>query len=235
MYMWYGQTYNEGANATAVKDAVEKYTRPGEVKKVILRGASFGGIAAEAIAAHPTIKNSNTMRVVGIFMEDTPHDAGGVNYNLLGLSFNDVSKAVDFGNMPDILARNHALVALGAIKGQIDMGKFWDQEEWQRTWDNVSKTWPPLMWDEIAGIQRGMVNYDPSVPVRIIDSVKDDSINMAQSSEKIKNKIPDTKVISVSYDGLASQHAPGWLSEAQPFSQSVYEQETIALLDAANG
>ncbi len=231
LYLWYGQEYNNDANVAAIETAVEELTEPGQSKPVIFRGASFGGIAAEAAASHPLIQHSKVIKLAGVMMEDSPHDMEDVKYSILGIPFREIAKYVDFANLPYFIEHNHLGVVTAAIKGQNDMGKIDNQTEWGYTWNNIKKTWPPLMWSQLAGIDRGMVDYNPNVPVVYMESNIDDTVNGTQASEKIGQKIAKTKVVHLSYDGLAMKHAPSWLSEAQPYSGSSYEEETKALLD----
>lgn len=231
LYLWYGQKYDNDANVEAIETAVEELTLPGQSKKVIFRAASFGGIAAEAAAAHPTIKDSKVIDLAGIIMEDSPHDMEDVEYSILGVPFREIAKYINFAELPYFIEHNHLGVVAAAVKGQNDMGKIGNQTEWGYTWNNIKKTWPPLMWSELAGIDRGMVDYNPAVPVVYMQSNIDDTVNGTQAIAKIQQAIPKLRVVHLAYEGLAMKHAPSWLSEAQPYSSSSYEEETKALLD----
>ena len=87
------------------------------------------------------------------------------------------------------------------------------------------------MWSELAGIDRGMVDYNPAVPVVYMQSNIDDTVNGTQAIAKIQQATPKLRVVHLAYEGLVMKHAPSWLSEAQPYSSSSYEEETKALLD----
>lgn len=170
MYHWYGHVYDARASALSVATAIADVTRPGGRKDVVFLGASFGGIAAEDVAADPVISRSTIIHLRRVIMIATPVDLEDVIQDVFGVPVSAIR------DVPVELPRFGRLVVLAnAINGQRQRGQLGDAHEWQDTFINAAKTRAPLTWSELQRLREGMVVVDPDVPVDYLASPRTDT------------------------------------------------------------
>jgi hypothetical protein len=219
LYLWYGDHYDAEANAQAVEDAITRLNPSGEPKPVVLAGASFGGIAAEAIAADPVIRDSAAVDVKGIIMESTPYDLADVKgdgalgvVTQLGIGLVDLENPS--GDYLPVIASN----LLGRPLNEIN---------WEDTWRNITRTWPRLMWTQVAGIRAGMTQTR-ELPVVYISSSDDNTVNVAQAEARIRDALGD--VTGYSLDEPVP-HAGCWLHTYHAECSAVFQDALISILE----
>jgi hypothetical protein len=220
LYLWYGDNYDAEGNAEAVAEAISWLNPGGEAKPVILAGASFGGIAAEAIAANPAIQNSPHLHVAGIIMESTPLDLSdvrseGVFGELTHLGAELVDPENPSGDYLPVIASN--LLALGG--GEIN---------WEDTWRNITRTWPQLMWTQVAGIRAGMTSTRQDLPVVYVSSAADNVVSVDQAEQRIRETLGDVTSYRLSEP---VPHAGCWLHIYRSVCSAAYESAFTSMLD----
>ncbi len=204
MYHWYGHTYDAEASARSVADAIATVTPSGRRKPVVLLGASFGGIAAEDIAAQPVIADSPVIDLRRIIMIATPVDMNDVLQDVFGVPVPWIK------DVPVGIPRFGGLVVLAnAVNGQRQRGQLWDAAQWRETFINAAKTRPALMWSELERIRRGMLLVRTDVPVDYIGSPDSDfTVDTDHAYARLDNLvIAQTRYFTISQGG----HDEGWL------------------------
>jgi len=204
MYHWYGHTYDEVASARSVERAVEDVTAPGERKPVVLLGASFGGIAAEDIAAQPAVADSPVIDLRKIIMVATPVDMNDVIQDVFGVPV-PLIKDIPLG-----IPRFGGLVVLGnAVNGQGQRGELLDPVEWRETFTNAAKTRPLLMWSQLERIRKGMLTVRSDIPVDYLGSPDSDmTVDTDHAYARLDNLVmAPTRYFTVPGGG----HDEGWL------------------------
>ncbi|MGV8908338.1 MAG: alpha/beta fold hydrolase [Propionicimonas sp.] len=204
MYHWYGHSYDSAASARSIAEAIRQVTPDGERKRVVFLGASFGGIAAEAIAADPVVVESRVIDLVRIIMIATPVDMNDVLQDVFGVPvplIKDIRVAIPhFGG----------LVVLGnAINGQRQRGQLLDPAEWKNTFVNAAKTRPVLLWSELERLRQGMVWIRSDVRVDYLGSPDSElTVDTDKAYARVENLvIAETRYFQL-HDG---GHDMGWL------------------------
>ncbi len=204
MYHWYGRSYDAGASARSVADAVQSVTPSGQRKPVVFLGASFGGIAAEDIASQPAVADSPVIDLRRIIMIATPVDMNDVLADVFGIPvpwIKDVPLDIPhFGGL---------VVLANAVNGQRQRGQLLDAAQWQETFINAAKTRPVLMWSELERIRKGMLTVRTDVPVDYLGSPDSDpTVDTDHAYARIENLIiAPTRYFTISQGG----HDEGWL------------------------
>lgn len=204
MYHWYGHDYDAAASARSVERAVAAVTPSGERKPVVLLGASFGGIAAEDIAAQPVVAESPVIELRKIIMIATPIDMNDVIQDVFGVPVPWIK------DVPLAIPRFGGLVVLGnAINGQRQRGELDDPTAWRETFINAAKTRPVLMWSQLERIRKGMLVVRPDLPVDYLGSPDSDlTVDTDHAYARLDNLImAPTRYLTITGGG----HDEGWL------------------------
>lgn len=214
MYHWYGHVYHAHASAMSVATAIADVTRDGGRKEVVFLGASFGGIAAEDVAADPAISRSTTIHLRRVIMIATPVDLDDVAQEVLGVPVSAIK------DVPVEIPRFGVLIVLAnAINGQRQRGQLGDADEWQNTFVNAAKTRAALTWSELRRLRAGMV-VDPDIPVDYLASPRTDvTVDTDRAYVRIDALIrAQTRYVIIEDGG----HARGWLlSSADRYNEKI--------------
>ncbi len=204
MYHWYGHLYDAAASARSVERAVSAVTPRGERTPVVLLGASFGGIAAEDIAAQPVVAESPVIDLRRIIMIATPVDMNDVIQDVFGVPVPWIK------DVPLNIPRFGGLVVLGnAINGQRQRGELGAPPAWKETFVNASKTRPVLMWSQLERIRKGMLVVRPDIGVDYLGSPDSDlTVDTDHAYARLDNMImAPTRYLTIADGG----HDEGWL------------------------
>ncbi|MDR1711870.1 MAG: hypothetical protein LBR58_08480 [Propionibacteriaceae bacterium] len=215
MYLWYGRRYDADAAARVIAEQVEQWAYPWWHKELVLAGASFGGIAAEEIAASQILADAGIV-VRGVIMESTPTDLSDVSDASLATSL--VKWAGTNFEIQDAPG-DYVPVIMANAMGQRQLGKY-ELRDFEDSWRNTVKTYPQLMWSQIAGIKRGMTQLRADVPVAYIFSDSDQTVKVAQASGKVKQLFAEVTAVQTT----AVPHAGCWLAESREQCWAAYGQ-----------
>ncbi len=204
MFHWYGHTYDAAASARSVADGIARVTPPGRRKPVVFLGPSFGGIAAEDIAAEPAVAGSPVIELRRIIMIATPVSVDDLLTDVFGVPVPWV-KDVPLGIPPF----GSLVVLANTVNGQRQRGQLMNPAEWRETFVNAAKTRPVLMRSELERIRQGMWKVRADVPVDYLGSPDSDlTVDTDAAYARIENLITaQTRYFTIEQAG----HDEGWL------------------------
>lgn len=204
LYHWYGHAYDPDASARSVAEAIADVTPVGRRKPTMFIGASFGGIAAEDVAAHHAVRGSAAIDLVRIVMVATPVDMNDVVQDVFGVPVPLIK------DIPVGIPRFGALVVLGnAVNGQRQRGGLGDLAAWEDTFINAAKTRPVLMWSQLERLRRGMLLLRTDVAVDYLGApLSDQTVDTRRAYDRVAGLVlARTRFIAVPDGG----HDRGWL------------------------